>query len=137
MAVAKAALIEPLHQVDLSLSKSALVVGGGPAGLNAALNLADNGYPVDLVEKTDGLGGNAHLLSHTWKGEAIGPYIEELIQKVRDHKLITLHMNSQVVQARGFVGNFISTVRDAPGQGPADRARRGHLGHRRQRAESG
>ena len=137
MAVAKAALIEPLHQVDLSLSKSALVVGGGVAGLNAALNLADSGYPVDLVEKTDALGGNAHLLSHTWKGEPIAPYLKELIQKVENHPLITLHLNSKVVQARGFVGNFVSTIREAGGQGPADRARRGGFGHRRQGAEAG
>ena len=87
------------------------------AGLNAALNLADNGYPVDLVEKTDGLGGNAHLLSHTWKGEAIGPYIEGAYPEgARITSSSPCICNSQVVQARGFVGNFISTVRDARGK---------------------
>ena len=79
MAVAKAALVEPLHQVDLSLTKAAVVVGGGVAGMNAALDLANSGYPVHLVEKTDTLGGNAHFLLNTWKGEAIAPYLEDQI----------------------------------------------------------
>jgi heterodisulfide reductase subunit A-like polyferredoxin len=116
MAVAKAALIEPLHQVDLDLSKNALVVGGGVAGLNSALNLAQAGYPVHLVEKTDALGGNANLLLNSWKGEPVAPYVQELIAKVKGHKNITLHMNSQVVHAKGFVGNFVSTIKDDVGK---------------------
>jgi heterodisulfide reductase subunit A-like polyferredoxin len=48
MAVAKAAFAEPLHQVDLDLTKSAMVVGGGVAGMNAAMNLADAGYQVSI-----------------------------------------------------------------------------------------
>ena len=115
MAAAKAALIEPLHQVDLGLSKSALVVGGGVAGMNAALNLADSGYPVHLVEKGDFLGGNAHHLLNTWKGEQVAPYLEELVKKVESHPGITLHMNSRVTEARGFVGNFVSTIENGTG----------------------
>ena len=116
MAAAKAALIEPLHQVDLSLTKTALVVGGGVAGMNAALNLADGGYPVHLVEKSDHLGGNAHFLLNTWQGEPVAPYLEALIQKVQKHPGITLHMNAEVVGAGGFVGNFLTRVREADGQ---------------------
>ncbi len=116
MAVAKAALIQPLHQVDLGLTKSALVVGGGVAGLNAALDLADSGYPVHLVEKGESLGGNARHLLNTWKGEEVAPYLEQLIAKVQDHPNITLHLNSQVVKARGFVGNFVSTVQGPDGE---------------------
>ena len=115
MAAAKAALIEPLHQVDLSLTKSALVVGGGVAGMNAALNLADSGYPVHLVEKTDFLGGNAHHLLNTWKGEEVAPYLEQLIAKVESHPGITIHLNSKVAEAKGFVGNFVSTIQNGSG----------------------
>jgi heterodisulfide reductase subunit A-like polyferredoxin len=111
MAVAKAALVEPLHQVSLAVNKSALVIGGGVAGMNAALYLANSGYPVFLVEKQGFLGGNAHLLLNTWKGEDISPYLTELTQKVQDHPQIKVHMNSQVKEAKGFVGNFQTTIR--------------------------
>ncbi len=110
MAVAKVTFAEPLHQVDLPLNKSALVIGGGVAGMNSALNLADAGYPVHLVEKTDTLGGNAHLVLNSWKGELIQPYLDELTARVEGHKQITLHMNSEVTRAQGIVGNFISTI---------------------------
>ena len=116
MAVAKAALIEPLHQVDLDLTKSALVVGGGVAGMNAALRLADAGYPVHLVEKTGQLGGNARYLLNSWKGEEIEPYLNELIQKVENHQGITLHLESEVTAAKGFVGNFTGTITSSGGK---------------------
>ncbi|MFZ5585304.1 MAG: FAD-dependent oxidoreductase [Thermodesulfobacteriota bacterium] len=116
MAVAKAALVEPLHQVDLDLTKAAVVVGGGVAGMNAALNLADSGYPVHLVEKTDTLGGNAHYLLNTWKGEAVAPYLDGLIAKVKAHKGINLHLNSELTAAKGFVGNFVSTIKAHDGK---------------------
>jgi heterodisulfide reductase subunit A-like polyferredoxin len=116
MAVAKAAFIEPLHQVDLDLSKVTLVVGGGVAGMNSAIRLADSGYQVHLVEKTGKLGGNAHYLLNTWKGEEIAPYLDELIKKVESHKGITLHMESEVSEAKGFVGNFTGRITSQAGQ---------------------
>ncbi len=119
MAVAKAALVQPLHQVDLTLNKTAMVVGAGVAGMNSALQLADSGYQVHLVEKTDILGGNANYLLNTWKGEPVAPYVEELAAKVKGHPGISLHVNSQVVAAKGFVGNFTSTIRDGQGQDTA------------------
>ena len=72
MAVAKAALIEPLEQVMLPVTKGVLVVGGGVAGMEAALGVAEQGYKAYLVEKTAELGGVARKLRSTWKGEDIG-----------------------------------------------------------------
>jgi heterodisulfide reductase subunit A-like polyferredoxin len=116
MAVAKAALVEPLHQVDLTLNKNAMVVGAGVSGMNAALNLAGSGYQVHLIEKTDILGGNANYLLETWKGEPVAPYVESLSSRVKAHPNIVLHLNSEVVGAKGFVGNFTTTVRDGQGK---------------------
>ena len=58
MATARAARLEQLHTTEMPVEKAALVIGGGVAGMNAALSLAGQGFPVHLVERTDQLGGN-------------------------------------------------------------------------------
>ncbi len=110
MAVAKAALVEPLHQVELSLNKEALVVGGGVAGMNSALSLANSGYPVHLVEKTGELGGNARYLLNSWKGDLVAPYVDGLVKQIEDHADITVHLDSELVGFKGFLGNFVSEI---------------------------
>jgi heterodisulfide reductase subunit A-like polyferredoxin len=106
MAVARASLLDPLQQTTLGLTKTALVIGGGVAGMVAALTLADQNFPVHLVEKTDRLGGNALNLRVTWKGEDVGTYVEQLVRRLRDHARITIHFNTSVEGSTGFVGNF-------------------------------
>lgn len=111
MAVAKAALQEPLEEIKLDVARAALVIGGGLAGMAAALGLADQGFPVHLVEKEKTLGGHSQKLVKTWKGENIGAFVAETIQRVKEHPLISLHLESTVVAAEGFVGNFRSTIK--------------------------
>ena len=77
MAVAKSALLNPLKEADLPVTQAALVVGGGVAGMSAALNLAQQGYPVHLVEQAAVLGGNARQLLSTYRGEDIGSLSEQ------------------------------------------------------------
>jgi len=115
MAVAKVALLEPLQEPELSVTQSALVIGGGVAGMAAAKAVADQGYPVHLVEKTDRLGGQALSLYKTWKGEFIQPYVKELAAAVTEHPLITVHLSTHIAQVEGFVGNFRTTVESASG----------------------
>jgi len=110
MAVAAAALQPPLREFDLPVTKAGLVIGGGVAGMEAALGLAGQGYKVDLVEKKDFLGGHALKLNNTWNGEAVRPYVDELVQKVAGNPQITVHLGSEVANVEGFVGNFKSTV---------------------------
>lgn len=110
MAVAKVALQPPLREFDLPITKVGLVVGGGVAGMEAALGLAGQGYQVHLVEKKDFLGGHALKLNHTWKGEPVRPYVEDLINRVQNHPLIQVHLNAEITQVKGFVGNFTSTI---------------------------
>ncbi|MGD2147678.1 MAG: FAD-dependent oxidoreductase, partial [Anaerolineae bacterium] len=69
MAVAKAARLEPLHKTEIEVEKAALVIGGGAAGMNAALTLARHGFPVHLIEREDCLGGNLLHLRHTLEVE--------------------------------------------------------------------
>ena len=110
MAVAKAAYIEPLHQVSLSVHRAGLVVGGGVAGLETAIGIADQGFQVHLVERTDYLGGNALWLRKTWQGEPVKPYVQGLIDGVKNHPHIRLYLNTEVVETTGILGNFTSTL---------------------------
>ena len=110
MAVARAQLIQPLPQPSISVDNRALVIGGGVSGMTAALGLADQGYPTYLVEQSDRLGGNALRLTETWRGEAIGPQVDEMIRSVEDHPQIEVYTGASITEASGFVGNFETTV---------------------------
>lgn len=110
MAVAKAARLAPLDKISVNVIQKALVIGGGISGMTAALGLANQGYPVTLLEKSDQLGGNAWALSHTWKGEEIKPFLEDLIKQVEGHKNITVYKKAQLKTATGSVGSFTSQI---------------------------
>ena len=106
MAVAKSSLLAPLQEEELPVTPTALVVGGGVAGMTAALNLARQGYPVDLVERSDVLGGAARRLLHTYKGEDVGRFLEKLAQEVETEPKVSVHLNTSVAEVQGFIGNF-------------------------------
>ncbi len=110
MAVAKAARTEPLHQVALDITRSVLIVGGGVAGLEAALGVAEQGYQAVLVEKSGQLGGVARDLRATWQGEDISRYLAGLVDRVTGSDRVTVLLNSQVTGSAGSYGNFVTTV---------------------------
>ncbi len=112
MAVATVILKRPVAASKVAVKQTALVVGGGVAGMTAAINLANQGFPVDLVEKTDRLGGNGLNLHRTWNGEHVPPYIKKLQTQVLDHPGITVHFSATVLDAGGHAGNFHTTIRD-------------------------
>ena len=110
MAVAKAALLDPIEKIQVPLTQSALVIGGGVAGMNAALNLADQGFKTCLIEEKESLGGHALKLRKTWKSEDIRAYIEELKGKVLGNGNIEVLTGAKLLAVEGFVGQFTSTV---------------------------
>ncbi len=110
MAVAKAAYIEPLHQVSLDVKPAALVVGGGVAGMEAAVGFADQGFQTYLVERSGALGGNALWLRQTWQGEEIKPYVAGLTERVKGHPGIRTFLHTEVIETTGILGNFTSTL---------------------------
>ena len=110
MAVAKSFLLAPLFESQLPVTQSGLVVGGGIAGMTAALSLAHQGFPVSLVEKNQNLGGNARLLNKTYRNEDIGDYVKQLIHQVEKNDRINVFLGSNVKQVDGFVGNFNTTL---------------------------
>jgi heterodisulfide reductase subunit A len=110
MAVAKANHREPLAPIEVPLSKSAMVVGGGPAGMVAALAIADQGFKVHLVEKKNTLGGHGLKIRKAFTGEPLRPYLEDVVTQVNNHPMISLHLGAEPKKAKGFVGNFNTTL---------------------------
>jgi len=110
MAVAKAALIEPLDETELEVDQDTLVVGGGISGMVAAKNLSDQGYHVFLVEQSGSLGGNAVDLFRTFKGEDVQQELSKLINAVESDNNIDVRLNTQITDVKGFVGNFNTSI---------------------------
>ena len=110
MAVAKARLLEPLQEATMGLMHSALVVGGGVAGMTAAQTMSAQGYRTTLVEKTEVLGGRARQLHETWRGEDIQGYLTELADAVQSDENIDVLLGADITHVDGFVGNFKTTV---------------------------
>ncbi len=112
MAVARAGSLEQLHTVDVPVKRAALVVGGGPAGMTAALSLADQGFPVHLVEQEGELGGNLRHVYTPCEGIEPQSLLRRLIQDVEASENIKVHLASRVVASTGFMGGFTSTIRN-------------------------
>jgi heterodisulfide reductase subunit A len=111
MAVAKAALLCPLSESELPVNRSTLVVGGGVAGMTAALSLARQGFPTHLVEKGECLGGNTLHLNQTSRRESVGPLLDNLIAQVESEDKIIIHTETEIQSVDGFVGNFRTNLR--------------------------
>jgi len=115
MAVAKARMLEPLYKGSLKVNHEALVIGGGLAGMTAALNLADQGFRTHLVEKDKELGGNFRHIHGLLKGGNTEQKLAEMIEKVNSHSNINVYLDSEVAAVEGSVGNFKSTIRSHDG----------------------
>jgi len=110
MAVARVACGESLQTVSVPVIQKGLVVGGGIAGMIAALNMAEQGFEVHLVERTDRFGGNALHLKHTWSGQHVPSEVAKLVDRVVLHEKIIIHMEFEITSVEGFIGNFKSTI---------------------------
>ena len=106
IAVARAMLAEPVHKSQHRCRASALVIGGGLAGMTAALAIADSGYDVHLVERTERLGGNLLDLYYVAEGYNPQRLLRDLVNRVRAHQRIAVHTRTEVVNNRGHLGFF-------------------------------
>ncbi len=110
MAVARAVHLEPLQEFDLPVNKAALVVGGGVAGMTAALRIADQGHEVHLVEKEPELGGTARRLHYTLDGLDVQALVDDLVRRVYRNPLVHVSTGATITAASGYVGNFVTRV---------------------------
>ncbi|MEW6275232.1 MAG: FAD-dependent oxidoreductase [Bacillota bacterium] len=116
MAVARVRLLSPLTPSCGEVNPGALVVGGGAAGLSAALSLAEQGFKVFLVEKANALGGNLRHLHFSRNGLDPQAVLAELIRNVTAHPLIEVFLETQVKASAGYPGNY-TTVLNVRGEG--------------------
>lgn len=107
MGVAKASLLEPLEEIEIEVTPACVVIGGGVVGMHAALNLADQGFEVHLLEKEQELGGTLRKLDRLFTGhEEAAKVVAELAQRVEGHDRITTYLGTTVQDVAGFIGNF-------------------------------
>ncbi|MBW1943408.1 MAG: CoB--CoM heterodisulfide reductase iron-sulfur subunit A family protein [Deltaproteobacteria bacterium] len=114
MAVSSAALSHPLMDHVLPMNKDVLVVGGGVAGMNAALCLADQGLKVYLLERSRELGGVAKEIRKTLEGEDIGAYVTGLIERTMAHEGIQVLPQAVIVDHTGMPGMFRTGIQVGP-----------------------
>jgi len=108
--VAKVKGLSPLPVYTRDVVQRGLVLGGGAAGLTAALSMASNGIPVDIAEKNERLGGSAAWLSSTSKGSHGSHYIDDLVAQVNENPLIHVIVNAKLREVKGRVGQFSGTL---------------------------
>ena len=109
--VEKILLQDELEEIQAKATKHVLVIGGGPAGLKAALNMAARNLRVTLVEKSSRLGGHLHELDTLYpSGESASALLAKLLAQVNESPLITVVVGTTVTAWDGFVGNFTATL---------------------------
>ncbi len=113
MAVAKARLLEPLEEKKFDVNTTVMVLGGGVAGMRAALELAHYGFDVHIVEKSPTLGGKAALVGYVDSTRGVD-IVKRMINNIEGNPRIHVHTNSELVEFTGFPGNFNSSIRINP-----------------------
>jgi heterodisulfide reductase subunit A len=108
--VSRAVQLEPLYESSYRVVNKGLVIGGGVAGMTAALTIADQGFQVHLVEKSDQLGGFARNLKFTLEGNSPANLIRYLTERVTHHPKISVYLKSRLVSHAGHLGAFHGTI---------------------------
>jgi heterodisulfide reductase subunit A len=115
MGVARARLLEPLEKRRVSVEKSVLVVGGGIAGIQASLDLANAGIPVYLVERAPSIGGRMAQMDKTFPTlDCSACILTPKMVDVAKHPNITMLTNAEVTDVKGFVGNYEVSILKKP-----------------------
>ena len=106
MAVAKSALFQPLYKQQVPLINKAIVLGAGVAGMTAALDIANNGYHVTLIEKEKEAGGMLREMTELYDGKKPADVLKELVSKVNGNRNIKVINEAKLVRVEGYLGNF-------------------------------
>ncbi|MFX0098703.1 MAG: FAD-dependent oxidoreductase [Candidatus Hodarchaeota archaeon] len=107
MSVSKARLLEPIYESSVSVTPACLVIGGGIAGMTAALELANQEFEVSIIEKDIALGGLARNVHYLLENENPQERLGKMIDLVEKHEKIKVYLGTTIDDIKGFVGNFV------------------------------
>ncbi len=110
MAVAKAGLQEPLYNYKIKIIQAGIVIGGGIAGMTAALELANQGFQAYLIEKSFELGGIANKIKYLASGEDLSSRLEMLKNQINSNEKIKVFLNAEINEIGGTLGQFSATI---------------------------
>jgi heterodisulfide reductase subunit A-like polyferredoxin len=116
MSVARARMLEPLFKIDVPLTHAAVVIGGGIAGMTAANALGEMGHETHLVERSGKLGGHVLEIGATIKGGDPSDYVAALERRLVDNPNVRIHLEAELADFHGFIGNFSSVVKEQDGK---------------------
>ncbi|MGQ9539357.1 MAG: FAD-dependent oxidoreductase, partial [Candidatus Bathycorpusculaceae bacterium] len=114
--VAKARLLKPLKNPTVNVTPVGLVIGGGVSGMTAALELANQGFEVHLVEREKELGGHLRKIYYLLEDENPQEYLQKLVKAVVENDRIHVYLGAEVTEVSGFVGNFKAKIRLSNGE---------------------
>jgi heterodisulfide reductase subunit A len=113
MIAARVAESVPLKDETVPVHKAALVVGGGIAGMTASLALADQGFPVHLVEESGVLGGTARRIHRTLDGADVQAFLGKTVERITSHPQVSIYLNSRASEVEGHIGAFSTKITSA------------------------
>jgi heterodisulfide reductase subunit A-like polyferredoxin len=115
MAVARAATLEALRESPSPIKESALVIGGGLAGMTSALGIARQGYETHLVERESELGGNLRHIHYTIEGGDPQALLASLKEELEAEPRLSVYLGAELKETSGYVGNYRSVIVMADG----------------------
>ena len=106
MSISRAYYLSPLEGDRIPIRQNALIIGGGVSGMSAALSLAEQGYDVDMIEKSSQLGGNLTYINSTLENTSLTAFKKQLIEDVNKHRNIDIYLDSEIESVSGHIGDF-------------------------------
>lgn len=126
VAVGRVNAAEPVHKQSYTTQPSALIVGGGLTGMTAALAIADSGYDVHLIERTNVMGGHLQNIYYVAEGDDPRRLGRDLINRVRAHQRISVYRRTEMANHGGHVGRFWADLRTSHTDGTIETFRIEH-----------
>jgi heterodisulfide reductase subunit A2 len=106
MSISRAKNLSPLEGGKIPIHQNGVVIGGGISGMTAALSLAEQGFDVELIEKSSQLGGNLLSINSTLEKDSLEKFKNNLIESVTKHRNIDTHLSTDLIGVTGHIGHF-------------------------------
>jgi len=126
VAAGRVVAAQPVHKLEFKTQRSALIIGGGLSGMTAALAIADSGYDVHLVERTEVFGGHLQNMYYVAEGDNPRRLGRDLVNRIQAHQRIAAYSRTEVVNHGGHVGRFWADLRTTHPNGSSETFRIEH-----------